>query len=47
MKYAKPEATLLASAICAVQSGNSNKNKPRVPDSAITAGSTSAYEADE
>ncbi|MGA7632970.1 MAG: hypothetical protein WCB11_19580 [Terriglobales bacterium] len=47
MKYAKPEAILLESAIQTVQSSNSNKNIPKFPDSATTAGSTSAYEADE
>jgi hypothetical protein len=47
MKYAKPEVTLVGSAICAVKSSKSNKDKPQVPDSTITAGSTSAYEADE
>jgi hypothetical protein len=47
MNYNKPDVVLLGSAICAVQSSSSNKNKPVVPDSAFTAGSTSAYEADE
>lgn len=47
MKYAKPEVTLLASAILAVESSSSNKSNPRFPDSLVTYGSTAAYEADE
>jgi hypothetical protein len=47
MKYTKPEVTLLLSAVEAVQSGSSDKNYPQVPDSPHTAGSNSAYEADE
>lgn len=47
MKYAKPEVTPLASAIYAVESITSNKSNPKVTDSPVTSGSTSAYEADE
>jgi hypothetical protein len=47
MKYAKPEVTTLASAIQAVESSTSNKSNPRIPDTLVTAGTTSAYEADE
>jgi hypothetical protein len=47
MKYTKPEVTLLMSAVKAVRSSNADKNYPYVPDSQHTAGTTTAYEADE
>jgi hypothetical protein len=47
MEYAKPEVAPLASAIQAVESATSNKSNPRIADSQFTAGTSSAYEADE
>ena len=47
MKYAKPEVAPLASAIQAVESPTSNKSNPQIVDSQHTAGTSSAYEADE
>ena len=47
MKYAKPEVAPLASAIQAVESPTSNKSNPKIADSHFTAGTSSAYEADE
>jgi hypothetical protein len=47
MKYAKPEVAPLASAIQAVESSTSNKSNPKIADSHFTAGTSSAYEADE
>ncbi|MGD0469212.1 MAG: hypothetical protein ABSA54_12620 [Terriglobales bacterium] len=47
MKYTRPEVTLLAPAAQAVESGSSNKKDPMYPDSLVTSGSSTAYEADE
>jgi hypothetical protein len=47
MTYTKPQITLFSSAIAAVQSSTSDKSRPQTPDSSITSGTSSAYEADE
>jgi hypothetical protein len=51
MKYNKPEISVIASAIAAVQSPQSDKSDPQHQDNLLgnptTFGSTSAYQADE
>jgi len=51
MNYNKPEVSLFASAIDAIESSQSNKMIPMFQDNLqghpVTFGTTSAYEADE